>query len=71
MVRRPAHGPRFDVVVQLAACAWAPSVVTLSILEVILLAISHCSRDGAVVSDRDERQPPQNGGGGHNVDDRS
>ncbi len=56
--------------VQLAACAWAPSLLTLSILEEVLLEISHCSRDGAaVVSDRNERQPPQNGGGGHDVDD--
>jgi hypothetical protein len=48
MVRLPAHGPLVDVV-QLAAIARAPtgSLVTLSILKVVLLAISHCSRDGA------------------------
>ncbi len=67
MVRWPAHGPRDDVV-QLAACTWAPSLITLSMLKEVLLAISHCSRNGAVVSYRDERQLP-NGGGGHNVDD--
>ena len=33
------------------------------------MAISHCSRDGAVVSRRDERQPPQDGGDGDDVDD--
>ncbi len=69
MVTRPAHGPRVDVI-QLAARAWSPSLVTLYILKEVILAISHCSRDGAVVSARDERQPPQNGGGGHDVDDR-
>jgi hypothetical protein len=69
MVRRPAYGPRFDVV-QLAACAWAPSLVKLSILKEILLVIYPYSRDGAVVFDRDERQHPQTGDGGHDVDDR-
>jgi hypothetical protein len=66
MVRRPAHGPRFDVI-QLAARAWAPIIITLSVFKQVLLAISHYSRDGAVVTDRNERQPPQNGGGGHDV----
>ena len=69
MVRRPAHGPRVDVI-QLAARAWAPIIITLSVFKQVLLAISHYSRDGAVVTDRNERQPPQNGGGGHDVDDR-
>ncbi len=58
MVRRQAHDPRVDVV-QFAACAWDPSLSTHSKLKEILLAISHCSKDGAVVSDRDERQPPK------------
>ncbi len=58
MVRLPAHGPLVDVVL-LATSAWAPSLFTLSILNEVLLAISHCSREGAVVSHRDERQPPK------------
>ncbi len=69
MVGWPAHGPLVDVI-QLAARSWAPIIITLSIFKQVFLAISHYSRDGAVVSDRDERQPPQNGGGGHDVDDR-
>ncbi len=67
MVRRPAHGPRVEVI-QLAARAWSSNIITLSIFKQVLLAISHHSRDGAVVSYRDERQSPQNGGGGHDVD---
>ncbi len=69
MVRWPAHGPQVDIV-QLAACAWAPSLVTLSMLKEVLPAILHCSTDDAMVSDRDRRQNPQNGGGGHDVDDQ-
>jgi hypothetical protein len=69
MFRRPAHGPRVDVI-QLAASAWAPIIITPSIFKQVLLAISHYSRDGSVVSDRDERQPSHNGGGRHDVDDR-
>ena len=69
MVGGPAHGPRVDVV-QLAACTRARrALVALAILKQLLLAISHRRRDGAVVSRRDERQPPQDGGDGHDVDD--
>ncbi len=57
MVGGPAHGPRVDVV-QLAACARARALVALAILKELLLAISHCRRDGAVVSRR-ETPPPQ------------
>ena len=71
MVGGPAHGrPRVDVV-QLAACARARgALVTLAKLEELLLAMSHRSRDGAVVPCRDEGQPPQNGDDWDNVDDR-
>ncbi len=69
VVGGPAHCPLVDVV-QLAACARARSLITLAILKEILLAMSHCRRDGAVVPRRDEGQPPQNGGDGDNVDDR-
>ena len=68
MVGGPAHGPRVDVV-QLAACTRARALVSLAILKELLLAISHRRRDGAVVSRRDERQPPQDGGDGDDVDD--
>ena len=69
MVGGPAHGPRVDVV-QLAACTRARcALVALAILKQLLLAISHRRRDGAVVSRRDERQPPQDGGDGDDVDD--
>jgi hypothetical protein len=68
MVGGPAHGPRVDVV-QLAACARArAALVTPAILKELLLAMPHLCRDGAVVPRRDEGQPPQNGGDGHNVD---
>ncbi len=68
MVGGPAHGPRVDVV-QLPACTRARALVALDILKELLLAISHRCRDGAVVSRRDERQPPQDGGDGDDVDD--
>ena len=59
MVRGPAHGPRVDVV-KLAATPWAPVFVALSIFEELALAVPHSSKDGSVVSSRDERQPTQN-----------
>ncbi len=69
MLGGPAHGPRVDVV-QAAACARARGALfTLAILEELLLVMSHRRRDGAVVSCRDEGQPPQNGGDEDNVDD--
>ena len=61
MVRGPAHGPEVDVV-ELAATPWAAVLDTLSILEELLFAVPHSSREGSVVSSRDERQPSQNGG---------
>jgi hypothetical protein len=63
MVGAPAHGPRVDEV-QLAACSRAHTLVALAILKELLLAISHHSRDGAVVSRREDRQPSQDGGDG-------
>ncbi len=48
---------------------WARALVALAILKELLLAILHRRRDGAVVSRRDERQPPQDGGDGNDVDD--
>ena len=44
-------------------------LVTLAMLKELLLTMSHRRRDGAVVPCRFERQPPQNGGDGDNVDD--
>ena len=67
MVGGPAHGPGVDVV-QLAARARARALVTLAVLKVVLLAMPHICRDGAVVPRRDEGQPPQNGGDGDDVD---
>jgi hypothetical protein len=66
MVRWP-QGLRVDVL-QFAARVWALIIITLSIFKEVLLVVLHCSRDGAVVSDSYERKPPQNGGGGHDVD---
>ena len=59
MVRGPAHGPRVDVV-KLAATPLAPVLVALSIFEELAFAVLHSSRDGSVVSSRDESQPGQN-----------
>ena len=67
MVRRPAHGPRIDVV-KLAATSWAPILVALSMFEELALAVPHSSRDGSVISSRYERKPSQNRGNRHNVD---
>ena len=62
----PAHGPRVDVV-QLAARAWTPCLVAPSVLEELMLAIAHRSRNGAVIPHWDKRQPAQNTGDGHHV----
>ena len=67
MVRGPAHGPRVDVV-KLAATPWASVLVALSMFEEPLFAVPHSSRDGSVVSSRDERQQSQNGGNRHYAD---
>ena len=67
VVRGPAHGPRVDVV-KLAATPWAPVLVALSIFEELAFAVPHSSRNGSVVSGRNEREPSQNRGNGHNVD---
>ena len=69
MVRGPAHCPRADVV-QLVASAWAPDFIALSVLKELSLAIALGSRSGSVVSYGDERQSSQNGGDGHDIDDR-
>ena len=54
MVRGPAHGPLVDVVKR-AATPWEPVFVVHSIFEELALAVPHSSRDGSVVSSRDER----------------
>ena len=66
VVGGPAHGPRVDVV-QLAARAWTPGLVALSVLEELMLVIAHQSRNGAVIPHGDKRQPAQNTGDGHHV----
>ena len=66
VVGGPAHGPRVDVV-QLAARAWTPGLVAPSVLEELMLAIAHRSRNGAVIPHGDKRQPAQNTGDGHHV----
>ena len=66
VVGGPAHGPRVDVV-QLAARAWTPGLVALSVLEKLMLAIAHRSRNGAVIPNGDKRQHAQNTGDGHHV----
>ena len=59
MVRGPAHDPQVDVV-KLAATRCTPILVALSIYDELALAVPQGSRDGSVVSSRDERQPAQN-----------
>ena len=66
VVGGPAHGPRVDVV-QLAARAWTPGLVAPSVLEELMLAIAHRSRNGAVIPHGDKRQPAQNTCDGHHV----
>ena len=66
MVGGPAHGPRVDVV-QLAARAWTPGLVAPSLLEELMFAIAHRSRNGAVIPHGDKRQPARNTGDGHHV----
>ena len=70
VVGGPAHGPGVDVV-QLAARAWTPVLVAPPVLEELCLAISHRSRNGAVIPHGDERQPTQNTGDGHHIGDRT
>ena len=65
--QRASTWPKVDVV-KLAATPWAPDLVALSMFEELLFAVPHSSRDGSVVTSRDERQPFQNGGNRHNVD---
>ena len=64
----PAHGPRADVV-ELAAGARPPVIVAFPQRKELPLAASQRSRNGAVVPRWDERQPSQDGGDWHNVDD--
>ena len=64
------HSPLVDVV-KLVATPWAPVLVAISIFAELAFAVPHCidsSRDGSVVSCRDERLPSKNGGNSHNVD---
>ena len=65
--QRARHGPQVDVV-KLAATPWPPVLAALSIFEELAFAVPHSSRDGSVVSSRDERQPAQNRRNRHNVD---
>ena len=58
MVRGPPHGPLVDVV-ELAATPWAPVLVALSIFKELAFAVPHSSRDGSVVSSRDEAACPK------------
>ena len=69
VVGGPAHGPRVDAV-QLAACAWTPGLVSPSVLEELILAMAHRSRNAAVIPHRNERQPAQNTSDWHHVGDR-
>ncbi len=69
MVGGPTHGPLVDVV-QLAARAWAPILITLSVHKELALAITHHGRNDAVVSHGDKSLPPENGGDGDDVGDR-
>jgi hypothetical protein len=64
----PAHGPRADVE-ELAASAWLQVLVAFSPRKEVPLAASQRRRNGAVVPRWDERQPPQDGGDWHDVDD--
>ena len=70
VVGGPAHGPGVDVV-HLAARAWKPVLVAPPVLEELCLAISHRSRNGAVIPHGDERQPTKNTGDGHHIGDRT
>jgi hypothetical protein len=65
----PSHGPRADVV-EPAAGARLPVLVAFSQRKELPLAASQRIRNGAVVPCGDERQPSQDGGDWHNVDDR-
>jgi hypothetical protein len=65
----PAHGPRADVK-EPAAGAWPQVLVAFPQRKEIFLAVSQLRRNGAVVPRGDERQPSQDGGDWHYVDDR-
>jgi hypothetical protein len=68
VVGGPAHGPRADVVEPVASAR--PSVlVAFPQRKELPLAASQRRRNGAVVPRWDERQPSQDGGDWHNVDD--
>ncbi len=64
----PAHGPLADVE-ELAASAWLPVLVAVSQWKEVPLAAAQRSRNSAVVPSWNERQPFQDGGDWHNVDD--
>ena len=65
----PAHGPRADVK-EPAARAWPPVLVAFPQWKETPLAASQLRRNGAVVPRGDERQPSQDEGDWHDVDDR-
>ena len=69
VVGGPAHGPRADVK-EPAAGAWPPVLFAFPQWKEIPLAASQLRRNGAVVPRGDERQPSQDGGDWHDVDDR-
>jgi hypothetical protein len=68
VVSGPAHGPRADVE-ELAASAWLPVLMTFSQRKEVSLAASQHLRNSAVVPSWNERQPSNDGGDWHNVDD--
>ena len=68
VVSGPAHGPRADVE-QFAASAWLPVLVAFSQRKEVPLAASQRRRNSAVIPSWNERQPSQDGGDWHNVDD--
>ena len=57
MVRGLARGPRVDVV-KLDAIPWAPVLVANSIFKELVLAVPHSSRNGSVISSRNEWAAP-------------
>ena len=68
VVSGPTHGPRADVE-QLAASAWLPVLVAFSQGKEVPLAASQRRRNSAVAPSWNERQPSQDGGDWHNVED--
>ncbi len=70
VVGGPAHGARADVV-EPAAGARPPVLVAFPQQKELLLAASQRCRNGAAVPSGDERQPSQDGGDWHDIDDQN